>query len=74
MNGEDETIRERLQIAMRRRNITSGMLSIRTGITDRMIRNYLNGKYQPGGYSLKALAKALGVSTDWLLGIEEDEK
>ena len=70
----EDSIRGRLIAVMRRRNITTGMLSIKTGISDRMIRNYLRGTSQPGGYSLRMLAKALNVSVDWLLGIEEEEQ
>lgn len=73
MTGEIEEMNERLSRAMREKHITPGMLSIRTGISDRMIRNYLKGASQPGGYSLKMLARGLGVSVDWLLGIEEEE-
>lgn len=49
------------------------MLSIKTGITERMIRNYRSGAFEPGGYSLRMLSKGLGVSTDWILGIDEEE-
>jgi transcriptional regulator with XRE-family HTH domain len=69
------TIAERLAEAMQRRGLTPGMLAIKTGISDRMVRNYLKGVHHPGGYSLQKLAKGLGVSVDWLLGIkEEDDK
>lgn len=68
---KDHSVRDRLSQVMKERNISPGMLSIKTGISDRMIRNYLKGKFQPTGYSLKMLAQGLGVSTDWLLGLEE---
>ena len=50
------------------------MLAIKTGMSDRMIRNYQKGTSTPGSYSLKMLARALGVSMDWLMGIEEERK
>lgn len=66
----ETAFRDRLSMAMKKRNITPGMLSIKTGISDRMIRNYLRGSHQATAYSLKVLAKALGVTADWLLGLE----
>ena len=68
------TIAERLAEAMQRRGLTPGMLAIKTGISDRMVRNYLKGVHHPGGCSLQKLAKGLGVSVDWLLGIKEDDQ
>lgn len=62
----------RLNSVMRDKGMTPQMVAIRTGISDRMIRNYQKGAYTPTGYSLKMLAKALGVTADWLLGLEED--
>lgn len=37
------------------------------GVTDEMISRYLNGKAKPNLYSIAAIAKAGGVSLDWLL-------
>lgn len=70
---KDHSVRDRLSQVMKERNISPGMLSIKTGISDRMIRNYLKGQFQPTGYSLKMLAQGLGVSSDWLLGLEEEK-
>ena len=68
-----DTVADRINLAMERRGLTAGMLSIKTGITERMIRNYRSGAFEPGGYSLRMLSKGLGVSTDWILGIDEEE-
>ena len=64
---------ERLNRAMKLRNLSPGMLSIKTGLTDKMIRNYQRGKSQPSAYSASQLAIALGVSMDWLIGRGEEK-
>ena len=63
---------ERFNRAMKQKNLTPGIVAIKSGMSERQIRNYQKGQSQPGGYSLKVLAKALGVSVDYLLGIEEE--
>lgn len=70
----DEVFVERLRTVAERNRMTPSMIAIRTGLNERSIRNYIAGKSQPGGYALKMLAKGLGVSVDWLLGIKEEEK
>lgn len=69
----DRTLADRLNDVMKKKNMNSGMLEIKTGISARMIRNYQKGSATPGGYCLKMLAKGLGVSADWLLGLEEEQ-
>lgn len=63
----------RLERAMKLKGISAGMLAIKSGMSDRMIRNYLKGKYRPSADSVKSLAGALGVSIDWLMGEEEND-
>ena len=70
--SEERTFADRLNEVMRKRNMTSGMLSIKTGISERMIRNYRKGTHEPYGYTLKMVAKGLRVSADWLLGLEDE--
>lgn len=67
---------ERIVQAMKRRNLSPEMLSIKTGraISARMIRYYRIGRHQPSGESLVLLSKGLGVTVDWLLGIDEKEE
>lgn len=64
----------RLNQIMKEKGLSPAMLAIKTGMSDRMIRNYQKGTSTPGSYSLKMLARALGVSMDWLMGIEEERK
>lgn len=61
----------RLDRAMKLKGISTGMLAIKSGMSDRMIRNYLRGKYRPSADSARCLAGALGVSVDWLIGMED---
>ena len=42
------------------------------GIDDWTIYKYAHGECLPNAYKIARLAKALGVSTDYLLGIEGD--
>lgn len=63
----------RLDRAMKLKGISTGMLAIKSGMSDRMIRNYLRGKYRPSADSVKYLAGALGVSIDWLMGEDEND-
>lgn len=74
MRAENEEFAKRLNLAMKMLDMNPVMLSLKTGMSPRMIRNYRKGQYQPGAYSVKLIAKALGVSIDWLLGIEDDAK
>lgn len=64
---------ERLNRAMELRGLTTGMLGIKTGMSGKMIRNYRQGKSQPSAYSARQLARALGVSVDWLIGTDKEE-
>ena len=66
-----EVFHERFNRVMKEKNLSPGMVAIKSGMSEKQIRNYQKGQNQPGGYSLKVLAKALGVSVDYLLGIEE---
>ena len=65
---ENNVFAERLNEIMNRKHFTSGMLSIKTGISERMIRKYRKGESYPSGYSLQQIAYGLGVSVDWLIG------
>lgn len=64
----------RLSWIMKKKNISVGMMAIKTGISQKMIRKYQKSEAAPGSYSLKAIANATGVSTDWLLGIKEEKE
>ena len=59
----------RLRNAMRAREVTVRDLSERTDRTEFAIRCWLTGARVPAADSLFAIARALGVSSDWLLGL-----
>lgn len=42
-----------------------------TGLTDSQISSWYNGRYRPNGEAMAKIAKALGVTVDYLLGKEE---
>lgn len=59
----------RLGLAMATRKIDGTTLSARSGVSQSGISTYLNSKAEPTRRTAGKLAEALGVSTDWLLGI-----
>lgn len=67
----DLTVAKRLDSLMRQRHLYPIDVSRLTGIKVRMIHNYVSGSSQPSAFMLKKLAVGLGVSSDWLLGIEK---
>ena len=42
-----------------------------TGLTDSQISSWYNGRYRPNGEAMAKIAKALGVTVDYLLGKED---
>ena len=42
-----------------------------TGLSDSQISSWYNGRYRPNGEAMAKIAKALGVTVDYLLGKEE---
>ena len=63
---------ERLKTAMDDHGVTANELSIMTGISNPLLSNYLHGRYLPKHDKLTILAAALGVSVEWLLGVEKE--
>ena len=63
----------RLSQRMKERGLSQEAMTIKTGISSRMIRRYQKGENTPTAYSLGVLAKALCVTVDWLIGEKEDE-
>ena len=64
---EEECRREfgiRLRTILYRRGITQAELSSKTGISQTIISNYINGKNTPSLYAVDRIAKALGCSVD----------
>ena len=67
----DLTVAKRLNQIMSDRKLYPIDVSRLTGIKVRMIKYYVAGSSQPSAFMLKKLAVGLGVSSDWLLGIEK---
>ncbi len=59
---------QQLKSAMKERNITQTELSAKTGIPKSGISQYLSGVHKPGMKALSALAEALEVPEEYLVG------
>lgn len=64
----------RLKEAMGRGNVSCQELSMAVGVNRKIIYALRHGSHLPNAGNLAAIAVALGVSTDWLLGIEGSER
>lgn len=62
------TFCERLNEAMRIRNVDRATVIKLTGIDKGAFSSYVNGKYNAGQTNLYLLAKALNVNEAWLMG------
>ena len=68
MEGLIDTFSNRLNTAMRIRNIKATELSEKTGIAKSSLSEYINGKYEAKQDGVYLLAKALNVNEAWLMG------
>lgn len=69
MNKPSESLRSRLASAMEMKKYSPAELSEKSGVSNSQLSFYLSGQRSPSIDSLAALAKALDVTTDSLLGI-----
>ena len=60
--------KERLQEAMKLRDVTAAELSRKTGLSKAQLSQYVNGTYEAKQLALHKLAVALNVSEVWLMG------
>ena len=67
-----KTYAERIKYAMEEKGISQSELVKRTGLNKGAISSYLNNKYKPKQDAIYLLAKALGVSEIWLMGLTEN--
>lgn len=70
MKERQAELKERLQYALKSKNMRAAELCERTGIPKGAISYYLAGKSQPKADRLYIIAKALDVSEAWLLGFD----
>ncbi len=64
---------ERMIVLRERARLTQVGLAVRIGITQEAISGYESGKFQPSLKNLAAIAIGLGTTTDYLLGLNEEE-
>lgn len=63
---------ERLKQSLSMRGIKQIELGRITGIYKSMICEYTKGLYEPNGYNLILISKALNVSPAWLMGLDDE--
>lgn len=61
---------ERIKLQRQAQGIKQTELAAILGIAPQTLNVWESGKQEPAAFGLIGLSKALGVSTDWLLGIE----
>lgn len=60
---------KRLSLLLREKNWPQHMLAAVAGVTNVSVSRYVSGDSTPGAVVLARMAKALGVTTDYLLGL-----
>ena len=60
----------RLRTAMLKKHLTQADISDAVGVSRQVVCRYVNGLSAPSYPTLIALCKTLGVSADYLLGLE----
>lgn len=73
LHGNCEGFGKRLKRAIDANNITQAILSRRTGIAEATITQYVHERACPRADYIIILCKELGVTSDWLLGINTYE-
>lgn len=67
-------ITNRMSQLLAKRNMTQKELALSAKITESAISHYIKGDRIPRGVNLIKIAKALGTTTDYLLGNNEDDQ
>lgn len=65
------TFAERLVEALEIRRVSAAELSRKINVDEGTISNYKKGNYEPKQKRTQAIANALGVSINWLLGADD---
>ena len=68
-----EIIIERLLQTMMQHDLSARSLADKCGISNGSVSKYIKGERQPKYEQVVAMAKALGVSPEWLLGIDDKQ-
>lgn len=74
MNKTTEIFISRLDQARKEKGITQRELADRVGVTEVSMSRYVNGARTPSGPIVVNIAKALGISVDYLVGISSVKK
>lgn len=69
-----DTFGERLNMVLYEQELSQADLDKRTGIGRANISRYVCNKQMPTVDSLIAICKTLGVSADWLLGLNDEKE
>lgn len=72
-NQMNKKTAKRITELLNERAMTQKQLSIAADVTESAISHYLHGDRVPRGVNLMKIAKALGTTTDYLLGEEDNE-
>jgi hypothetical protein len=64
--------KERLDLALKLRNMRPSDLSKKTGIGEGAISQYRKGAYKASQRNLEKISNALGFSIPWLMGLTDD--
>jgi DNA-binding Xre family transcriptional regulator len=65
-------LNERLSLILKQRRIRQKTLSEKTGISEPAISAYCNGVRKPRADHIVIICKTIGISADWLLGMNND--
>lgn len=72
--SDTPVFQRRLKQALFENDLTQSQLMEKTGRDQSVISAWVTGKAQPNMSSIIDLCKALNVSADWLLGLDEERK
>ncbi len=70
----EEKLHHRVKALMKEQGMTQRELARRSGLTEASVCKYLSGARTPQAEAVVLLAKALGTTSDYLLGIKRDEE
>lgn len=65
---------ERVLLLRKEKNLTQTQLADAMGVLVRAYQNYEYGEREPSAFKVAELARFLGVSTDYLLGLDDVKK
>lgn len=66
------SIGRRIKFARKKSGLSARALGEQSFLDEASIYNVERGRNSPSSYSLFAIALALGITTDWILGLTED--